>query len=168
MRLDGHGVAGPVWCQLPVPRLQYSADELFCCDEYKTFDKLLALEILNIHVCDLEARVDVAEDIDITFPSSLAEKFIGQLIPRAEPSCDFNDIRVLDSPLQACIWFEDMEVDHPSVVREFEAYMPDLSDACCQFNKSLNEDILQAHFNFIKEHECLILKSSDKSQVQTF
>lgn len=168
MRLDSHGVAGPVWSLLPVPRLDYSADELFCCDEYKTFDKLLALEILSIHVCDLEARVDVAEDIDITFPSSLADKFIGQLIPRAAPSCIVNDNRVSNSPLKACTWFEDMEINHLSVVREIEAYMPDLPDACCQFNKSLNEDILQAHLNFVKEHECLIPKSSDKSQVQTF
>lgn len=163
MRLGSHGVVRYLRSLLPVPRLDYCADELFSFDGFKTFDKILSLEILNFHIRDLEARVEVAEEIDIMFPNWLAEQFIGQLIPRALPSCIVNDITDSHSLVKACTWLDDLEINSHIVVREIEPYMLDLPDACYRFNKSMNEDILQTRF---KELECFKLESSDEPQVR--
>jgi len=166
MRLDGHGAFRYVRSLLPVPRLDDAADELFSFDGFKAFDKLLALDILTTHIRALETRVDLAEEIDIMCPSWLAERFLGQLLPHASPSCVINDVTDSHSLMKVCTWLEDLEINSLIVVREIEAYMQDLPHDCWRFNKDLNEDILETHFNFINELECLRLKSSTKPQVR--
>lgn len=164
MRLEGHGVVRYFKSLLPVPRFDYSADELFGFDGSKTYGRVLALEILDDYVRAFETRVDVDEDIDIICPSRVAEQFIGQLLPRALPTCGVNGSTDLHSLVNACTWLEDVGRNSPIVVKEIEAYVQDLPDAW-RFGKGLYADIL---LNFAKELECLKLESSTKPQVRGF
>lgn len=165
MATMSHGVVRYLRSLLRVPQHNYSANELFGFDGFETFDKVLALEILNVHIRAPETRVDVAEEIDIMCPSRLAERFIAQLLPHALPSYVINGVTDLHSLMKACTWLEDMEINSLIVVREIEAYMQDLPDAW-HFKKSLNEDILQTYFNFAKEFDYLKLESRTKPQVR--
>lgn len=169
MKLDGREAFRYVRSLLPVPALDFFVDELFRFDGFKTFDNILPREIFTTHIRTLETRVDVSEEIDIMCPSRLAEQFLGQLLPHALPSCVINDFTESNSLVKACTWLEGPERNTLIVVREIEAYMmQDLPGDCWRFNKSLNEDILETHYNFVKELECVTSECSTKPQVRGF
>ncbi|KAG0563717.1 hypothetical protein KC19_8G053800 [Ceratodon purpureus] len=160
-----HGVVRYLTSVLPVPQLDYSADAIFGCDGTESFGKVFAMEILATHMRAPGTRVDIEEELDIICPSWIAEKFLGQLLPRALPRYGVGCLVDFPSPVEACAWLEDMETHPRIVVREIEAYVQDLPDSW-RFSERLHRDILRRYFNFAKEFECVKLECSTKPQIQ--
>lgn len=129
---------------LPVRDDLFSVDEVLDCDGDGERRKTLALEVLTkcLQVVDIDNNL--AMNVDISYPTWIAEKLMLRLLPEPFISCSSDDRGVPTIPVRACAWFEDDTSTNDSGTYESGGLCPTVQDTELDVEDLLCKPIVQS------------------------